>query len=166
MKHGAKAMIQICFVCLGNICRSPTAEAVMQKLITDANLGADITVDSAGIAGYHAGENADTRTRQTAMTFGFHIDQRARQFAPEDLDRFDYVIAMDRSNLKALERLSSLKHHRSKLYLLRHFDPEAGQDIDVPDPYYGGDDGFRHVLDICIRSCQGLLTHLRTTHDL
>lgn len=138
----------------------------MRKLIADANLTDHISVDSAGVSGYHAGENADTRTRQTARAFGFHIDQCARQFVPADLDRFDYVISMDRSNLKALQRLSTAEQHRSKLYLLRHFDTEAGQDLDVPDPYYGGEDGFRHVLDICVRSCQSLLNHLRTRHDL
>lgn len=138
----------------------------MQKLVIDANLTSHISVDSAGVSGYHAGQNADTRTRQTAKTFGFEIDQRARQFVLEDLDRFDYVIAMDRMNLKALERMSSAKHHRSKLHLLRHFDADADQDLDVPDPYYGGEDGFRHVLDICVRSCRNLLKHLRTTHDL
>ncbi len=138
----------------------------MKKLVDDAKLADHVQVDSAGTSAYHIGENADHRTREIAKTLGVSIDQRARQFVPEDFDRFDYVIAMDRSNLKVLERLSIQAAHRNKLDLLRTFDPNAEGQLDVPDPYYGGQEGFRRVFEICMRSCQGLLQHIRKTHDL
>jgi protein-tyrosine phosphatase len=157
--------VRICFVCLGNICRSPTAEAVMQRLIDDAGLGARVTLDSAGTGGWHAGDLADPRTRTAAAQRGIAITHRARQFVAADLDRFDLVIAMDRHNLAVLHDMRGGRA-APQIHLLRAFergafDP-AAQDIpDVPDPYAGGSDGFEHVLDLCDRACRGLVEYVR-----
>jgi protein-tyrosine phosphatase len=159
------AKLRICFVCLGNICRSPTAEGVMQKLISDAGLGDRIEVDSAGTAGYHSGEQADRRARAAARARGIELTSRARQFKKEDWDRFDYVLAMDRDNHSDLEARAPAAV-RAKLFLLREFDPRQSPDLDVPDPYYGGSAGFEKVLDICDAACRGFLAHLCREHEL
>jgi protein-tyrosine phosphatase len=158
-------MLKICFVCLGNICRSPTAEGVMQKLLTDAGLGSRVQVDSAGTAGYHAGELADRRSRAAAKARGIELTSRARQFRRDDWDRFDYVLAMDRDNHSDLAEMAPAAH-RHKLFLLREFAVEKASDLDVPDPYYGGSDGFETVLDICDAACRGFLAHIQREHGL
>jgi protein-tyrosine phosphatase len=152
-------MIRICFVCLGNICRSPTAEGVMRHLVDEAGRGADVEVDSAGTAAYHAGEPPDARAREAARRRGLRLGGRARQFRREDFARFDYVIAMDRENRANLERLAPDAAARAKIHLLRAFEPgaELGE-RDVPDPYY--DDRFDEVLDICEAACRGLLARI------
>jgi len=153
-------MIDICFVCLGNICRSPTAEGVMNKLIEERNLQGKITVDSAGTSAYHVGEGADGRSQATAAKRGFHLPSRSRQFTPQDFARFDYVVAMDQSNLNKLLRMAPSPEAKGKCVLLRSFDPNSPPNAEVPDPYYGGPNGFERVLDICIAGCKGLLEHL------
>jgi protein-tyrosine phosphatase len=157
--------IRICFVCLGNICRSPTAEGVMIQLVQDAGLAGRIAIDSAGTGAWHAGERADPRSRAEALRRGLELPSVARQFTAGDFDAFDYVIAMDRRNFRDLERLIGGGHHKRKLHLLRSFDAHAN-DPDVPDPYYGGDNGFADVFDICEAGCRGLLAHLREEHGL
>ncbi|MGE0867026.1 MAG: low molecular weight protein-tyrosine-phosphatase [Kofleriaceae bacterium] len=152
--------MRICFVCLGNICRSPTAEGVMRKLISDAGLDGKIVIDSAGTGNWHVGELADPRTRRAAAARGLSLTHRARQFTAADLDRFDYVIAMDHANLRHLQRMAG-DRKAPIVRLLRSYDPDAGDDDEVPDPYAGGSDGFEHVLDLCERACAGLLTHVR-----
>jgi protein-tyrosine phosphatase len=157
--------VRICFVCLGNICRSPTAEAVMQRLIDDAGLGPRVTLDSAGTGGWHAGDLADPRTRAAAAQRGIAITHRARQFVRADLDRFDLVIAMDRTNLAALRDLLGGRAAPA-LHLLRAFEAGApgastADAPDVPDPYAGGSAGFEHVLDLCDRACRGLVEYVR-----
>jgi protein-tyrosine phosphatase len=162
--------IHVCFVCLGNICRSPTAEGVMLKLLADADLGERVRIDSAGTGAWHVGERADARSRQEARARGIELPSIARQFEADDFDRFDYVIAMDRQNLRDLQRLAREATHRDKLHLLREFEHGAAAatvtDLDVPDPYYGGDDGFAAVFDIVERGCRNLLQHLRERHGL
>jgi len=156
-------MVRVCFVCLGNICRSPTAAGVMQRLVSDAGLADRIEIESAGTAGYHVGEPADARSRAAARARGVELEGRAQQFLAEDFDRFDYVLAADRGNLRDLERLAGTEH-RGKLSLLRSFDPEAAALAEVPDPYYGGPRGFEEVLDVCERACAGLLSSIRARH--
>jgi protein-tyrosine phosphatase len=160
----SQSPIRICFVCLGNICRSPTAEGVMRKLVEDADLDDHIDIDSAGTGAWHAGERADPRSSEEARARGIELTSISRQFRVEDFDAFDYVIAMDRSNRRALEDLARTKADRAKISMLRAFDDQS-DGIDVPDPYFG-EDGFANVFDICDAGCRGLLAHLRTTHGL
>lgn len=157
--------IRLCFVCLGNICRSPTAEGVMLHLLQERGLQDRVQVDSAGTAGYHIGDPADHRSIQAARRRGVHLPSRARQFEKKDLQHFDYVLAMDSTNLHALERLSA-GQQREKIHLLRDFDPQAPKGSSVPDPYYGGEHGFEEVLDQCFAACNGLLQHLVEQHQL
>ncbi len=152
--------IRVCFVCLGNICRSPTAEGIMRKLVDDAGLSGAIDVSSAGTAAYHAGEKPDPRTRETARERGVALESRARQFKQADFDRFDYVLAMDGENHSHLTKMKSRSKGQATLALLRSFDPRSSHEDDVPDPYYGGEDGFDRVFDICLAGCQGLLDHI------
>ena len=158
--------IRICFVCLGNICRSPTAEAVMRHLLGQSGLDDRIEVDSAGTGDWHVGEPPDRRSRETAQSRGFDLIGRARQFVRTDFGRFDYVVAMDRQNHRNLLQMARDAEERGKIHLLRAFEPTPGGDQDVPDPYYGGDDGFDRVFDICEVGCSGLLEHIRGRHGL
>jgi protein-tyrosine phosphatase len=165
------ARCSVCFVCLGNICRSPTAEGVFRHLVLQAGLVDAIAIDSAGTAAYHVGEPPDRRSSRTARDRGIALEGRARQFRAEDFRRFDHVIAMDRSNFRDLLSLAPDEDARAKVELLRQFDPERrstldDDDADVPDPYYGGHRGFDDVLDICTRSCTALLDQLRRRHGL
>jgi protein-tyrosine phosphatase len=157
-------MVRSCFVCLGNICRSPTAEGVMRHLVREAGLGGRIEIDSAGTAAYHAGESPDRRATLTARRRGIELSGRARQFKSGDWERFDYVLAMDTSNLRDLDASAPSSAAREKLSLLRSFDPESPPDASVPDPYYGGDAGFDEVLDLCEAACRGLLEHIQKEH--
>jgi protein-tyrosine phosphatase len=147
--------MRICFVCLGNICRSPTAEGVMRRLLGDRT---DIEIDSAGTGDWHVGELADPRTREAARTRGIDLTHRARQFVRADFDRFDLVLAMDAANLKTLHAMRG-DRATPDLRLFRSFDPTAPRGAEVPDPYSGGRDGFEIVLDQCERACAGLLAH-------
>lgn len=149
--------VRVCFVCLGNICRSPTAEGVMRKLVSDADMESLIEIDSAGTAAYHVGERPDPRAREAALQRGISLDSRARRFEHEDFDRFDYVLAMDSENLENLRFLASAPEHVDKTFLLRNFDPCSAAEAEVPDPYYGGDAGFEEVLDLCEAACRALL---------
>ena len=160
------ARVSVCFVCLGNICRSPTAEGVFRRLVADADLDAALEIDSAGTAAYHEGEPPDRRSAATARKRGFPLGGRARRFRASDFERFDYVIAMDRSNRDDLLDLAPDAAARDKVAMLRDFDAEADPGADVPDPYYGGDRGFETVVDICERSCRAFLEALQRDHDL
>lgn len=154
--------MRICFVCLGNICRSPTAEGVMRALVTEAGLAGTIVIDSAGTGSWHIGEQPDPRTREAAARRGIELEHLARQFTRADFDRFDLVLAMDRANLEVLERLAGART-RPAVRLLRSFDPTAPEGAEVPDPYYaGGRAGFEEVLDQCERACAGLLAYVRS----
>jgi low molecular weight protein-tyrosine phosphatase len=158
------AAVSVCFVCLGNICRSPTAEGVMKHLLARHALGDRVHVESAGTEGYHVGELPDRRSRLAARARGVVLESRARQFTRGDFERFDYVIAMDGSNREHLSALAPDAAARAKLRLLRSFDPAAAPDAPVPDPYHGGPAGFELVLDQCEAACQGLIEHLRREH--
>ena len=157
--------MKILMVCLGNICRSPTAEGVMRYLVAEAGLEHAIEVDSAGTAGYHSGEPPDARARAAGRRRGIQIGGRARRVERRDFDTFDYVLAMDTSNFEDLLALAPapLSH---KVSLLRDFDAASPRHSSVPDPYYGGDEGFDEVLDQCVAACSGLLSHIRREHAL
>ena len=153
--------MRVCFVCLGNICRSPTAEGVMRELVREAGLEPHVALDSAGTGDWHVGELPDPRTREAARRRGYTLDHRARQFTRADLERFDLVLAMDRANLAHLERLAERAGIAPRITLLRAFDATAPYGAEVPDPYAGDGDAFELVLDICERACRGLLQHVR-----
>lgn len=154
----------VCFVCLGNICRSPTAEGVFQSVIASLGREHQFTVDSAGTGGWHAGAPADKRARAAAKKRGYELSSRARQVTREDLERFDLVIAMDKDNLRALRDLASSAEMAAKVRLLRSFEP-AGMEEEVPDPYYGEEDGFEAVLDMCERAAKGIVAFLDGPRD-
>jgi protein-tyrosine phosphatase len=145
---------------MGNICRSPTAEGVFRKLVTDAGLADRIVIDSAGTGDWHAGELPDPRAREAAARRGLVLDHRARQFTRADFDRFDLVLAMDTMNLRHLLRMAG-QRESPPIRLLRSFDTSAPDGAEVPDPYAGDGDDFELVLDICERACAGLLAHVR-----
>ena len=151
--------MRILFVCLGNICRSPTAEGVLRALAAREAPELPLEVDSAGTADYHVGQPPDPRTRAAAARRGYDLSAlRARTVDVADFDRFDLILAMDRENLGALKRRApSHAHERLRLFL--EFAPDAPED--VPDPYYGGPNGFEEVLDLVETATRGLLTHLR-----
>jgi len=157
---------RLCFVCLGNICRSPTAEGVMRALVRDAGLASSVVIGSAGTGAWHVGELPDPRSRAAARARGLELTSKAQLFVHTDFDRFDYVLAMDLSNLETLQRMARTPRERSKIHLLRSFDVTAPAGAEVPDPYYGGPGGFDEVLDMCERACRGLLAHLRAHHEL
>ena len=164
MDHGkVSPRVRLCFVCLGNICRSPTAEGVMLHLLREAGLDAVVAVDSAGTAAYHVGNPPDPRTLAAAARRGIALPSMARQFRVVDFSRFDYVLAMDAENLGELRALAPNDDALGRLHLLRSFEPDA-KALDVPDPYYGGAQGFETVLDQCEAACAGLLRELRERH--
>lgn len=154
-------VVKICFVCLGNICRSPTADGVMVALVEQAGLAARVLVDSAGTSAHHVGEGADRRSAAVARQRGYALTSRSRQFVDADWERFDYVLAMDRSNLGNLQRMPGATSFSGTLALFRDFDPQSPSGADTPDPYYGGATGFDEVLDLCERGCRGLLEHIQ-----
>ena len=155
------ATARVLFVCMGNICRSPTAEGVMRGLVEEAGLDARIELDSAGTGGWHAGAPPDARAVAAAASRGIRLTGRARQVRPSDYERFDLLVALDEANARDLRRLAPDAEAAAKVRLLRSFGPEDDGGLDVPDPYYGEDDGFGHVLDLVDAACRGLLEELR-----
>jgi protein-tyrosine phosphatase len=146
--------MKLLFVCTGNICRSPTAAGVFAHLVREAGLHDRISVESAGTHGYHAGQPPDERAQRHAKGRGYDLSAlRARQVSPEDFERFDLILAMDRGHQRLLRELSDPQHrHKIRLLVAGH---------DVPDPYYGGPEGFESVLDMVEAACFGLLDHVR-----
>jgi protein-tyrosine phosphatase len=156
--------VRICFVCLGNICRSPTAEGVMADLIATAGIGDRVEVDSAGTGAWHVGAPADERARAEAAGRGVELTSRGRQVHAGDFHHFDLLVAMDRRNEQDLLDLAPTAELRRKVRLLRSFDPSSAAgpdaDLDVPDPYYGGERGFADVFDLVEAACRGLLAEV------
>ena len=151
---------RVLFVCMGNICRSPTAEAVFRHLVRKNGLDDRIECDSAGTIGYHAGQPADARMRAAAAERGYRLDSTARPVRPEDFDRFDLLIGMDPENLAHLEQMARDEEDRAKIRAM--VDYARAHDVpEVPDPYYGGGKGFQRVLDLLEDGCAGLLEEIR-----
>jgi len=156
LTHPPVKPAKILFVCLGNICRSPAAEGVMKKL---AN-GLPLEIDSAGTADYHTGELPDSRMRAHALKRGYNLQHHARQFEPAaDFEKFDFIIAMDRNNMRHLEMMDRKSRYRDKLSLMTDYCQMMDVD-EVPDPYYEGPEGFEYVLDLLEDACGGLLKKL------
>ncbi|WP_423128841.1 low molecular weight protein-tyrosine-phosphatase [Gaoshiqia sp. Z1-71] len=152
---------RILFVCLGNICRSPSAEAVFNGMIKKEGLQDVIECDSAGTAGYHEGERADQRMQSHAIRRGYRLTSISRKFRPEtDFDQFDFIIGMDDQNVNDLQDMASNSDDLNKIYKMTDFCSNGGH-YSVPDPYYGGSEGFELVLDILEDACQGLLNELK-----
>lgn len=150
--------IKILFVCMGNICRSPTAEGVFRQLVANAGMSDWIEIDSAGTHDYHVGSPPDNRTRLAALQRGYDLSNlRGRQVELKDFQEFDYILAMDRSNLADLNRTCP-PQHRHKLNLFMEF--SSGEQCDVPDPYHGGREGFENVLNMLENAASGLLTRI------
>lgn len=158
--------LSVLFVCLGNICRSPLAEALFRNVVDEAGLADRFVIDSAGTSGYHDGEPPDRRTSAVAATRGVAVEGTSRQITGTDVDSFDYLIVMDAENLRNVERLARNARGEPEVWLLREFDPDPDGELDVPDPYFGGPDGFEHVHDIVERSARGLLAYIRQQHEL
>jgi protein-tyrosine phosphatase len=155
--------MRLLFVCMGNICRSPTGEGVMRHLVAEAGLEDEIHIDSAGTGGWHVGHPPDARATEAARRRGIALEGSARRVVAEDFDRFDLLLCMDRENLRDVQARAPSAQAREKARLLREFDPQSAgaPDLDVPDPYYGGADGFELVLDQVEAACRGLLERIR-----
>jgi len=155
-----KKEIRVLFVCMGNICRSPTAEAVFRHYVENAGLADKITIDSAGTHDYHIGDPPDARTQRAAEQRGYNMsDLRGRQVEERDFNRFDYVLAMDGANLSILQRLVPRNSEIQPQLFLKYARHHAERE--VPDPYYGGTDGFERVLDMVEDAAEGLLQEIR-----
>ncbi|WP_340377700.1 low molecular weight protein-tyrosine-phosphatase [Streptomyces sp. SS7] len=152
---------RVCFVCTGNICRSPMAESVFRTRVAEAGLDDVVEVDSAGTGDWHEGEGADPRTLSVLEEHGYALDHTARMFRPSWFGRVDLVIALDAGHLKTLRRLAPTAQDAAKVRLLRAYDPAADGALDVPDPYYGGPDGFEECLRMVEAAADGLLAAVR-----
>jgi len=150
---------KILFVCLGNICRSPSAENIMNYLIEKGGLSDKIICDSAGTSSYHIGSPPDGRMAAAAKRKGILLQGKARQFERSDLEEFDLILAMDRSNLRDILYLDESGKYKDKVKLMCDFATHH-QELEVPDPYYGGRDGFDQVIDLLLDACEGLLEYI------
>jgi protein-tyrosine phosphatase len=157
--------VRILFVCMGNICRSPTAEGVFRALVEEEGRSAEVEIDSAGTGGWHVGAPPDERATEAAARRGITLEGSARQVVLDDFRDFDLLLAMDAENAADLQRVAPDAESAEKIRLFREYDPEAvaAGDLDVPDPYYGEDDGFERVLDMVERASRGLMEDVRST---
>jgi protein-tyrosine phosphatase len=158
--------VRLLFVCLGNICRSPTAEGVMRALIDEQGLAHRVELESAGTGAWHVGSSPDARATQAAQARGVTLEGRARQVREQDFVDFDLLLAMDSENLRELRTMAPGEEERAKVRLLREFDPASSdgpptRDLDVPDPYYGAGGGFDEVFELVDAACRGLLEEIR-----
>lgn len=153
--------MKVLFVCLGNICRSPMAEGVFRHMVENEGLNDKITIDSAGTSRYHTGSLPDARMRQVAQQHGIELTHKARQLSFGDFYDFHYIVAMDSNNYEdILSEKPVNDDHRAKIVMMRSYDP-AAESIDVPDPYYGGPEGFENVYQMLHRSCHNLLQEVK-----
>lgn len=159
-------MIKVLFVCLGNICRSPLAEAIFKDIVERENLSDNFEIDSAGTGGWHVGEMPDQRTFDVAERNDLILTNPARQINKSDLKVYDFIILMDEENLMHVAQMDDeLANGKSKLHLMRDFDPEVKTEKDVPDPYWGDSEQFDEVFDILKRSCENLLEYFRKEYS-
>jgi protein-tyrosine phosphatase len=156
---------KLLFVCLGNICRSPSAENIMNHLIAQANLSQSIICDSAGTGGYHIGAPPDRRMTTAAGRRGIKLIGRARQFQQSDFEEFDLILAMDQENYRDILSLDPTGKYQDKVRLMCDFATHHSE-REVPDPYYGGTEGFDKVIDLLLDACEGLLQHVISTYKL
>ena len=156
---------KLLFVCLGNICRSPSAENIMNHLVEQANLNDTIVCDSAGTGGYHIGSPPDRRMTAAALRRGIQLKGRARQFEKSDFEEFDLILAMDRENYRDILSLDPAGKYRDKVRLMCDFATHHSE-REVPDPYYGGSEGFDKVINLLLDACEGLLQHVVKTYAL
>jgi len=160
-----KIMVKVLFVCMGNICRSPTAEGVFRHIVKESKLSNSIHIDSAGTHAYHIGNPPDPRAQEASIKRDIDLSsQRARKIKNSDLTEFDYVIVMDHSNYSDVDSLNP-GEHKDNLKLFLEFSNQFDED-EVPDPYYGGGQGFEHVLDLVEDASRGLLKDIQQKHDL
>lgn len=152
-------MTKVLFICLGNICRSPTGEGIFKKLVELKELKDNFYIDSAGTSAYHVGESADRRMQKHCSKRGYRLTSRSRQFQFKDFKYFDYIIAMDSSNYRDLLQLDKEGIYHSKVHLMTDFSNKYFG-ADVPDPYYGGEEGFEKVIDIVEEASRGFLKFL------
>ena len=155
-------MVRILFVCLGNICRSPIAQGIFEDLVRREGLEGEIYIDSAGTHSYHIGQAPDPRAQESARRRGLDLgSQRARRIRPEDCEEFDYVLTMDEENYRSVSALC-----RSRSVVVRSFLDYAPNrsETEVPDPYYGGPEGFEHVMDLVEEASEGLLEEIKKKH--
>ncbi|MFY9487415.1 MAG: low molecular weight protein-tyrosine-phosphatase [Solirubrobacterales bacterium] len=156
---------KLLFVCLGNICRSPAAEGVMRHLVEEAGLADQFELDSAGTGSWHIGDSPDARSTAAAAARGITIEGKARGVTGADFDHYDLILAMDGYNFRDLQAIAPSDQAEAKVRMLREFDPlSTSDDYDVPDPYYGGPQGFDHVIDLVEAACNGLLDEIRAGH--
>lgn len=154
-------MKKVLFVCLGNICRSPAAEAVFKHLVKKDTMDNEVEVDSAGIIGYHSGEKADRRMIDHAFKRGYKVESISRKFDPvKDFKKYDYIIGMDDKNISDLLMLSTSDNEREKIYRMSDF-LSYYDEKEIPDPYYGGPEGFEHVLNLLEDGCEGILKKIK-----
>ena len=156
---------KLLFVCLGNICRSPSAENIMNHLIEQAGLTESIICDSAGTGGYHIGSPPDRRMAAAAARRGIRLKGQARQFQKSDFEEFDLILAMDKENYRDILSLDRGGKYRDKVRLMCDFASHHSE-REVPDPYYGGSEGFNIVIDLLLDACEGLLQHVVKTYAL
>jgi protein-tyrosine phosphatase len=156
-------MVRLLFVCMGNICRSPTGEAVMRGVVAREGLEDQVEIDSAGTGGWHVGNPPDRRATAAAKARGIVMAGEARQVTVADFEDYDLLLAADGDNVGALRALAPDDEAAAKIHLLREYDAHAVAtgDLAIPDPYYGGEDGFEHVIDLIEAACEGLLERLR-----
>ena len=156
--------MRVLFVCLGNICRSPTAEAAVAEALAERGVAERVHLDSAGIGNWHLGNPPDARMRAAAADHGLHVDGSARQVRTSELETWDLIVAMDRQNLAELRAMAPSEHVAGRMRLFRDFDPDADH-AEVPDPYYGGASGFADVVRICRSAARGLADEIVTRVD-
>lgn len=152
-------MIKVLFVCLGNICRSPIAHGIMQNLIQQLHLENKFMIDSAGTSAYHVGGLSDKRSLDVLAQHGIKLDHLVRQFRYNDMEVFDFILVMDHLNYEDVLNSARTDKQRSKVFLLRSFDPEVSDDFNVPDPYYGNNSDFEDVYLMCERSIRGFIQY-------